>query len=97
MKRAVHERRHALDLGARPCLYAKGRAAHLMYRHHGQPVSVFMLPQLARAGKPDTERVDVLGHGATVWSQDGRTFVLVARESEADMARVVSVVQAAFH
>src|SRR5436190_1432172 len=33
-------------VGARPCLYGKGRAAHLMYRHHGQPVSVFMLPQL---------------------------------------------------
>ena len=28
-------------VGARPCFYAKGKAAHLMYRHHGQPLSVF--------------------------------------------------------
>jgi len=86
-------------VGARPCLYAKGMAAHLMYRHHGQPLSVFMLPQpaLPRKSGNDTEMVDVLGHEAAVWSQDGRTFVLVAREPEPEMARVVSVVQAALH
>ena len=76
-------------VGARPCLYAKGLAAHLMYRHHGQPLSVFMLPQLSRSGKPD-ERVDVMGHEAAVWSQDGRTFVLIAREPEATTSRASS-------
>jgi anti-sigma factor RsiW len=84
-------------IGARPCLYAKGRAAHLMYRHHGQPLSVFMLPRLARPGQPEdtAEMIDVMGHEAAVWSQSGRTFVLVAREPETDVARMVSVVQAA--
>ena len=74
-------------------------AAHLVYRHHGQPLSVFMLPQLARPGRSGNaaEMVDVLGHEAAVWSQDGRTFVLVAREPGPEMARVVSVVQAALH
>jgi anti-sigma factor RsiW len=83
-------------VGARPCLYAKGLVAHLMYRHHGQPLSVFMLPQLARPGQRE-EVVDVLGHEATVWSQDGRTFVVVGREPEPDMAHVVSIVQATLH
>jgi len=83
-------------IGARPCLYARGKAAHLMYRHHGQPLSVFMLPQLARPGKRD-ETVEVLGHEAAVWSKDGRTFVLVAREPQAEMQRVVSVVQQSLH
>jgi len=83
-------------IGARPCLYAKGKAAHLMYRHNGQPLSVFMLPQPSRPGHAgDTaEMVDVLGHEAAVWSQGGRTFVLIAREPEADVARVASLVQA---
>lgn len=80
-------------VGARPCLYAKGMAAHLMYRHHGQPLSVFMLPQFTRPGKSE-EIVEVLGHEAAVWSQNGRTFVLVSREPEPEIARVVSVVQA---
>jgi anti-sigma factor RsiW len=83
-------------VGARPCLYAKGKAAHLMYRHHGQPLSVFMLPQLSRTGKRD-ETVGVMGHEAAVWSQDGRTFVLVASEPAAEIAHMVSVVQAALH
>ncbi len=83
-------------IGARPCLYAKGKAAHLMYRHNGQPLSVFMLPQLQRPGQSggNAEMVDVFGHEAAVWSQGGRTFVLIAREPEADVAHVVSVVQA---
>lgn len=84
-------------VGARPCLYAKGRAAHLMYRHHGQPLSVFMLPQFTRPGQADNSRetVDVMGHEAVMWSQGGRTFVLVAHEPPDEMSRVVSLVQAA--
>jgi anti-sigma factor RsiW len=89
-------------VGARPCLYARGKVAHLMYRHNGHPVSVFMIPNMARPGMPATpgmpgikdEVVDVMGHEATVWSSGGRTFVVVAREPEADVAQVVSFVQA---
>jgi hypothetical protein len=56
-------------------------------------VSVFMLPQLSRPGKQN-ETVEVMGHEAAVWSEGGRTFVLVAREPDADVQRVVSAVQA---
>ena len=35
-------------VGARPCLYGEGRVAHIMYRHNGHPVSVFMLPRTVR-------------------------------------------------
>ena len=86
-------------VGARPCFYAKGKAAHLMYRHHGQPLSVFMLPQFTLPGvsesHPDT--LGVLGHEAIVWSHGGRTFVLVAREPEQEMARVAAIVQQGLH
>ena len=44
-----HPDRAGLELvGARPCLYGEGKIAHLMYRHHGVPVSVFMLPKSVR-------------------------------------------------
>jgi anti-sigma factor RsiW len=90
-------------VGARPCLYARGRIAHLMYRHNGHPVSVFMIPNMARPGASAApgvpgikdEVVDVMGHEATVWSSGGRTFVVVAPERETDVAQVVSFVQAA--
>ena len=86
-------------VGARPCFYGKGKAAHLMFRHHGQPLSVFMLPQFTRPGHTESnpEMVDVMGHEAAVWSQAGRTFVLIAKEPEQEMSRVLTVVQSALH
>jgi len=80
-------------LGARVCLYGRGLAAHIMYRHNGQPVSVFMIPKMTR---PDAV-VDVMGHEAAIWSSGGRTFVLVAREPEDDVSRMTAIVQAALH
>ena len=60
-----HPERADLELvGARPCLYGEGKVAHIMYRHHGHPVSLFMLPRTARAD----ELVEVMGHQAAIWS-----------------------------
>jgi anti-sigma factor RsiW len=83
-------------VGARVCLFGRGRAAHIMYRHNGQPVSVFMLPKMTRSD----EVVDVMGHEAAIWSDGGRTFVLIAREPETpreDIARMTAFIQAAPH
>ena len=87
------ERPHEAGLvlvGVRPCLYGEGRVAHVMYRHNGRPVSVYMLPEKRRA----EELVDVLGHEAAIWSTGGRTFVLVAQEPPAEVQRIASFVHA---
>jgi anti-sigma factor RsiW len=79
-------------VGERTCLYGKGRVAHIMYRHEGRPVSVFMLPDdFRQAGV-----VDVLGPRAAIWSVGNRTFVLVAREPQEEIERMASFVQASF-
>jgi hypothetical protein len=62
-----------------------------MYRHHGQPVSVFMIPDKRRP----SELLDVLGHGAAIWTQGNRTFVLIAREPRAEVERMAEFVRAA--
>lgn len=77
-------------LGARLCLYGRGRVAHLMYTHHGNPVSVFMLPGTSRAD----ELVNVLGHEAAVWTVGTRTFVLIAREPKTEVAQMAAFVHA---
>ncbi len=83
--------RAGLELvGSRPCLYGEGKIAHIMYRHEGRPVSLFMLPNSART----EELVEVLGHEAAIWCVGNRTFVLVAREPRRDVERMVSFVQA---
>jgi len=86
--------RAALELvGERTCLYGQGRVAHIMYRHEGRPVSLFMLPNDTRK----EEVLDTLGHGAAVWSVGSRTFVLIAREPKADFERMALFVRAGLH
>jgi len=80
-------------VGARPCLYGEGRIAHIMYRHHGRPLSLFMLPDKARA----QEMVEVLGHEAAIWCANNRTFVLVSGEPRRDVEQIASYVQASLH
>jgi hypothetical protein len=62
-----------------------------MYRHHGHPVSIFMLPKSVRAD----ELVEVMGHEASIWSVGNRTFVLIAREPRAEVEQMTSFVHAA--
>jgi anti-sigma factor RsiW len=77
-------------VGSRPCLYGQGRVAHIMYRHDGQPVSLFMLPKTTRT----EELLDVLGHRAAIWSIDDRTFVLIARETRAEIEQLAGRIRA---
>ena len=86
--------RAGLELvGSRPCFYGEGKIAHIMYRHQGHPVSLFMLPRSARTA----QLVEVLGHEAAIWCAGNRTFVLIARESRPDVERLASFVQATLH
>lgn len=77
-------------VGSRQCLYGEGEIAHIMYRHDGHPVSLFMLPKTART----EQLVEVLGHEAAIWCVGNRTFVLVAREPRREVERMASFVQA---
>jgi anti-sigma factor (TIGR02949 family) len=91
MQLPEHPERAGLALvGARPCLYAEGLVAHIMYSHHGNPVSIFMLPKSVRAD----EVVEVMGHHASIWSVGNRTFVLITREPRAEVDRMTSFVHA---
>ena len=80
-------------VGSRPCLYGKGRVAHIMYRHDGQPVSLFMLPRTARAD----ELLHVLGHEAAIWSVGDRTFVVIAKGTPSEIERLAAFVRASLH
>ena len=77
-------------VGSRPCLYPEGKIAHIMYRHLGRPVSLFMLPKSERR----RELVEVFGHEAAIWCVGNRTFVLIAREPKQEVERMASYVQA---
>lgn len=77
-------------VGSRPCLYGQGRVAHIMYRHNGHPVSLYMLPRTERPA----QTLDALGHACAIWSKGQRTFVLVSREPRAEVQKLAAVMQA---
>jgi len=86
--------RAGLELvGARQCLYGEGRIAHIMYRHQGRPLSLFMLPAAVRT----QEIVEVLGHEAAIWCANNRTFVLVSGEPRREVEQIAAYVQASVH
>ena len=91
MRLPIGAEREGLELvGSRPCLYGEGKIAHIMYRHNGEPLSLFMLPRTAR---PE-QLVETLGHECAIWSSQDRTFVLVSRESRADVEKLAEFVHA---
>lgn len=66
-----------LELRAvRRCGVTDGRVAHLMYEWRGEPLSIFVLPHRPK-GVSD-EVVERFSHDSVVWSQNGRTYVVLA-------------------
>jgi anti-sigma factor RsiW len=78
----------------RRCLVTEGRAAHMMYRWRGQPLSVYVLPEALRKGVAVEQVVDTFGQEAVMWSSGGRTYVLMARGRRRDMEPIVEYVKA---
>jgi anti-sigma factor RsiW len=78
-------------IGARRCLSTDGRVAHVLYRHNGNPVSLFMMPGSARA----ESRIAVAGHVARIWTRGDTTYVMVGSESEPDLRPVAAYFQSA--
>jgi anti-sigma factor RsiW len=75
-------------LGVRRCGIGNGRVAHILYKWHGQPLSVFVVPRTVRHAPVD-EEVDKFGHEAIVWSDHDRTYVILARARPSELAPIV--------
>ena len=73
-------------LGARRCLSTDGRVAHVLYRHAGRPVSLFMMPRTTR---PEA-RVAVGDRVVTIWSRGDTSYVLLGDETEREMQPIAA-------
>lgn len=80
-------------LGVRRCTMSSGRVAHIMYKWRGEPLSVFVVPRTVRAMR-DQEIVEKFGHEAVVWSNGGRTYVVLARGRPSELHSVIGYVRA---
>jgi anti-sigma factor RsiW len=82
---------HLTLIGARRCYAITGRMAHVMYRHEGRAVSLFVLPGTSRVAA----RVELAGHVARIWSRHANTYVLLGSEGEPALQRVATYFQSA--
>jgi len=84
-------------LGVRRCTMSNGGVAHVMYKWHGQPFSVFVVPHAVGRLKDQQEFVEKFGHEAIVWSDRDRTYVVLARARPAELTPVIGYVRAHTH
>jgi anti-sigma factor RsiW len=76
---------HLQLVGVRRCFCGEGPAVHVMYRHDGNPVSLYVLPH-GRA----TSTASVFGHDAVMWTARDTTYVLLGKESEASLRQLAA-------
>jgi len=80
-------------IGVRRCLYADGSIPHVMYRVHGEDVSLYMLEGVQRA----PAEVATLGHHSRIWSHGATTYVMVSSAPASEFARAAQYVMQEAH
>jgi len=64
-------------VGVRRCFCGEGTAVHVMYRREGEPISLYVLPNVTHP----SATADIFGRDALIWTDHGATFVLLGRET----------------
>lgn len=78
-------------VGMRRCFCGEGAAAHAMYRLHGRPVSLYVIPDASR----ERASTDVFGHDAVIWSKGNVTYVLLGKEPRAALEALAAEMERA--
>jgi anti-sigma factor (TIGR02949 family) len=73
-------------VGVRRCFCGEGPAVHVMYRHDGEPISLYVLPHVTRP----SATADVFGRDAVIWSENDTTFVLLGKQPPALMRQLAA-------
>ena len=82
-------------LGIRRCGSSRGRVAHILYKWHGQALSVYVLNHQFDHSPTAAHDHDVtkLGEHAIVWADHDRTYAVIADRRLPDLQRVATYVR----
>ena len=83
---APQEQLELLDV--RRCMSTQGSSAHIMYRWHGQPLSVYVLNSVPKSDVHVERLVSSLGEQTVMWSEAGRTYAVVGRARPEDLTHI---------
>jgi anti-sigma factor RsiW len=80
-------------LEIRRCISTRGLTAHVMYRWHGQPLSVYVLNSHDSRIGPVPQIVERLGEEAIMWSKGDRTYAVVTHGRATEIEHVAQYVR----
>jgi anti-sigma factor RsiW len=80
-------------LEVRRCISTRGMTAHVLYRWHGQPLSVYVLNSHDPRIGPVPQIVERLGEEAIMWSKGDRTYAVVTHGSPSEVEHVAQYVR----
>jgi anti-sigma factor RsiW len=82
--------------GLKRCAVTDGQVAHIMYVWHGEPLSLYVLPERVVGETPTHTRS--VGHEAVMWSKHDRTYMLVSNSPRSPaLDEVAAYVRASAH
>jgi anti-sigma factor RsiW len=81
-------------LDVRRCMSTQGASAHIMYRWHGKPLSVYVLNSTPGFDPRADRLVSRLGQQAVIWSDAGRTYAVVGRGPPNDLEHIARYMRA---
>jgi anti-sigma factor RsiW len=75
-------------LGVRRCISTQGSSAHIMYKWHGQPLSVYVLNSVPKSDVHVERLVSSLGEQTVMWTEGGRTYAVVGKAGPEDITHI---------
>jgi anti-sigma factor RsiW len=94
LKVPANEPSEELELiGMRRCISTDGTTAHVMYKWHGKPLSVYILNHEEKQIGSSPRLIERLGQETIMWCARGRTYAVVARGRVPDVEHVAEYVR----
>jgi hypothetical protein len=80
-------------LEVRRCGTSEGLNAHILYKWHGNPLSLYVMNRESARASRDAQFVTRAGQDAVIWTERGRTYAVVGEAGERELNKIVEYVK----
>lgn len=80
-------------LEVRRCGTTEGLNAHILYRWHGSPLSLYVMNRESPRATEETQFVTKAGQDAVIWTDRGRTYAVVGEGNARELDTIVNYVK----
>jgi anti-sigma factor RsiW len=80
-------------LEVRRCGTTEGLNAHILYKWHGNPLSLYVMNRESKRASSEAQFVTKAGQDAVIWTDGGRTYAVVGEASPRELNKIVDYVK----